>query len=139
MTNLVGNWRLETNENIDQYMKTIGVGFFLRKLANKITSYEEIKQDGEFWEIHFTSTFKNDVIRFKLGELFEEETMDGKTVKTVMSVDGGKLIQYQNGVKEGDLDREAVRELQDEDTMTVTFTAVGTGISAKRIFKRYTK
>lgn len=58
-----------------------GVNILVRKVGLSLTSYEEIKQDGDCWEIHITSTFKNAQLKFKLGEEFEEETMDGRKVK----------------------------------------------------------
>jgi fatty acid-binding protein 3 len=58
-----------------------GVNFVLRKVGNTITSYEEIIQTGDVWEIKMTSTFKNVYLKFKLGEEFDDVTLDGRKVK----------------------------------------------------------
>lgn len=59
----------------------LGINFVLRKVGNSITSYEEIKQDGDNWELNITSTFKNAHLKFKLGEEFDETTLDGRKCK----------------------------------------------------------
>lgn len=58
-----------------------GINFVLRKVGNSITSYEEIKQNGDDWELNITSTFKNAHLKFKLGEEFDETTLDGRKCK----------------------------------------------------------
>ena len=40
----------------------------------------DIKKDGDSWSIATSSTFKNTLITFKLGEEFEETTADGRKV-----------------------------------------------------------
>lgn len=49
----------------------------------------------------FTSNFivKSFVITFKMGEEFDEETPDGRKVRTTMTQEGNKLIQDQKGEK----------------------------------------
>lgn len=59
----------------------LGINFVLRKVGNSITSYEEIIQDGDNWELNITSTFKNAHLKFKLGEEFDETTLDGRKCK----------------------------------------------------------
>jgi hypothetical protein len=57
------------------------VNFALRQVGKRVSSYEEIKEvDGE-WTLDITSTFKNAHLKFKLGEEFDEKTMDGRDVK----------------------------------------------------------
>lgn len=60
-----------------------GINFVLRKVGNSITSYEEIKQNGDDWELNITSTFKNAHLKFKLGEEFDETTLDGRKCKVI--------------------------------------------------------
>ncbi|XP_067650808.1 fatty acid-binding protein homolog 6-like [Haliotis asinina] len=138
MAALLGNWQLERHENMDEYMKAVGVNIILRKMGLSITSYEEIKQDGDNWEIHITSTFKNAHLIFKLGEEFDEETMDGRKVKSTIVLEGDKLIHHQTAVKEDGENSTITRELEG-DTLVITFVALKKNVTAKRFYKRYTK
>jgi len=50
-----------------------------------------------------SSTFKD--IKFKLGEEFDEETVNGRKVKSVCTLNGNKLVQVQKGEKEVTIER----------------------------------
>lgn len=63
----------------------VGVNFVLRKAGNSVTSYEEIKQTGDQWELHMTSTFRNAHLTFKLGEEFDETSLDGRKCKVIQT------------------------------------------------------
>lgn len=53
-----------------------------------------------------SSTFKNSEISFELGKEFDEETLDGRQVKSVMTLEGNKLIQKQGGDPKSEIVRE---------------------------------
>ena len=53
----------------------------LRKIGNTLKPSQEIKNEGDKWEINTYSTFKNTRIEFQAGVEFEETTADGRTVK----------------------------------------------------------
>lgn len=53
----------------------------LRKIGNTIKPSQEIKNEGNKWEINTYSTFKNTHVEFELGAEFEETTVDGRNVK----------------------------------------------------------
>ena len=57
-----------------------GVGFATRQIGKRVSSTEDIGDHGEEWSLKITSTFKNIALRFKLGDEFEETTMDGRKV-----------------------------------------------------------
>ncbi|XP_033753701.1 fatty acid-binding protein, brain-like [Pecten maximus] len=140
MAAVIGYWKLEKNdERWDEYMKTIGVNFVLRKVGNTLTSYEEIVQDGEKWEIHMTSTFKNNHLSFKIGEEFDEVTPDGRNCKSTFMIEDDALVHYQKGIKAGDVNSKVTRAKVDEDTMTVTFIAEGKNVTSMRTYKKHPK
>lgn len=56
-------------------------------------------KNGDDYEFHTESTFKNTIIKFKLGQEFEEETIDGRNVKSVCTLDGNTLTHKQGGDK----------------------------------------
>lgn len=80
----------------------------------------ELKKDGEKFTLVTSSTFKNTEIHFELGKEFDEETMDGRNVKSVITMEGDKLIHKQGG----DPPSEIIREFTDKE-MIATMTAKG--------------
>lgn len=92
-----------------------GVGFVLRKIGNSVSPTVELKKDGDKYTLVTSSTFKNTEISFELGKEFDEETMDGRQVKSVMTMEGNKLIHKQGG----DPPSEIIREF-DEKQMVAT-------------------
>jgi hypothetical protein len=131
MEKFEGKWRMESSENFDKYMEAVGVGFMLRKVASTLKPDLIFVKDGDDkWKMRTESTFKTTEISFKLGEEFDEETADGRKVKTVMTLEDNKLVQSQKG----DVDSTLTRELNDEDTLTLTCKAKD--VESKRVYKK---
>lgn len=110
-------YKLAKSENFEEVMKALGVGYLTRKLGNTASPVMELTEsDGEY-TLTSNSTFKNTVTKFKLGEEFEEETPDGRKVKSIITQDDNKLIHIQKGEKETRIEREFTDE---EVVMTIT-------------------
>lgn len=92
-------------------MKALGVGYFTRSIANTVQPTVELKKAGDKYTLLTTSTFKNSETKFKLGKEFNEETLDGRHVKSTMTLDGNKLI-HKSG---GDPPSEIIREFNDKE------------------------
>nr|XP_038966758.1 fatty acid-binding protein, heart isoform X1 [Rattus norvegicus] len=54
-----------------------------------------IEKNGDTITIKTHSTFKNTEISFQLGVEFDEVTADDRKVKSVVTLDGGKLVHVQ--------------------------------------------
>ncbi|KAL7730041.1 hypothetical protein ACLKA6_009328 [Drosophila palustris] len=121
-------YKLDKSENFDEYMKELGVGMVLRKMGNTVSPTVEVTKDGDTYTMTTTSTFKTSAISFKLGEEFDEETLDGRKVKSVITLDGNKLVQEQKGDKPSTI----VREFTDSELIT-TLT-IGS-VKSVRIYK----
>lgn len=95
-----------------------GVGFLLRKVGGSVSPIVSLKQnpDGTY-TLLTESTFKNTSITFKLGEPFEEETLDGRNVQSVVTLEGNTLTQKQGGEKPSTITR-----VFTENDMTATMT-----------------
>lgn len=78
-----------------------------RKMGSSVSPVVELTEKDGLYTLKTTSPFKNTEIKFKLGEEFEEETADGRKVKTVCTLDGNNLVQVQKG---GDKDTTIERE-----------------------------
>ncbi|XP_010142222.1 PREDICTED: fatty acid-binding protein, heart-like, partial [Buceros rhinoceros silvestris] len=69
-----------------------------------------IEMDGDKITVKTQSTFKSTEISFKLGEEFDETTADDRHSKSVVTLDGGKLVHVQ---KWDGKETSLVRELKD--------------------------
>lgn len=58
----------------------------MRKAGALAKPVVEILQDGEFFIIRTTTTFKTSEIKFKLDEEFEETRMDGSVCKVGLEI-----------------------------------------------------
>ncbi|XP_071862738.1 fatty acid binding protein isoform X1 [Bombus fervidus] len=99
-------YKLQSSENFDEFMKALGVGIMTRKMGSSVSPVIELTENNGVYTLKTTSAFKNSEIKFKLGEEFDEETADGRKVKCVCTLDGNKLIQVQKGEKETTIERE---------------------------------
>ncbi|KAK3603280.1 hypothetical protein CHS0354_007611 [Potamilus streckersoni] len=108
---------------------SIGVGLVTRKLANMTKPVTEISILGDQWTIKTITPIKTVEATFKLGTEFDEVTLDGRKVKTTVTLEGQKLTCYQKG----DPDSILVREFID-NKMILWLTAKG--VTCKRIYKR---
>lgn len=83
-----------------------GVNYLVRKMAGSVTSTVQLVKDGDNYSFNTESTFKNTSIKFTPGVEFDEETMDGRKVKCVITIEGNKMIQQQKGDKAVRIERE---------------------------------
>ncbi|KAJ9582346.1 hypothetical protein L9F63_003306, partial [Diploptera punctata] len=108
-------YKLSTSDKFDEYMKALGVGLVTRKMGNTVSPVIElVEKDGEY-TLTSNSTFKNIAVSFKLGQEFDQETADGRKVKSTITQDGNKLIEVQKGDKETTI----VREFSDDEVKMV--------------------
>ncbi|VDL53010.1 unnamed protein product [Hymenolepis diminuta] len=102
-----GTWKLESNEGLGDLMVRLGAGVIARTTMNAskpimIFAREKGPGDpevGEVFSIKTRSGIKNIGISFRMGYTFDENTMDGRTVRTVFTMDGDTLKQEQSGTK----------------------------------------
>ncbi|XP_020296908.1 myelin P2 protein isoform X1 [Pseudomyrmex gracilis] len=107
LNNILGNrYKLQKSDKFDEYMKTLGVGMVTRKMGATVSPTVELTEKDGVYTLKTTSTFKNTEIKFKLGEEFDEETADGRKVKSVCTLEGNKLVQMQKGDKNTTIERE---------------------------------
>jgi hypothetical protein len=85
-------------------------------MGNAVSPVIELTKNGDEYTLTSQSTFKNTSITFKVGQEFEEETPDGRIVKTIITQDANKLIQVQRGAKETVI----VREFSEDEVKMVS-------------------
>ncbi|KAI1901730.1 hypothetical protein AGOR_G00037400 [Albula goreensis] len=118
MDAFVGTWNMKESKNFDDYLKALGVSFAVRQVGSMTKPTTIISVDGDTISLKTQSTFKNTEIKFKLGEEFDETTADDRKVKSLITLDGGKLVHVQ---KWGGNETSLVREVNG-NALTLTLT-----------------
>jgi len=128
---IAGTYEMVSSENYDQYLKAVGVGIIQRNLANTAKPILTWIDGGNGKWTQKTSTLvKSFEITFTLGEEFEEKTADDRVCKSVITLEGSKLIHKQ---QIGDLEAQTVREFNGNE-MTTTFSSQG--VTSVKKFKK---
>ncbi|CAL8086330.1 unnamed protein product [Calicophoron daubneyi] len=132
MAAFFGTWKLTESNNMEAIMKELNVGFMVRKLGLVTKPVVTIKANGDDGLCMKTeSAFKTSELTFKYGEEIDEETPDGRTVKTTFTKDSEfQLTQIQ---KHPVGDTKMVRQF-DGDTMSMTVEVHG--VLATRKYQR---
>lgn len=131
---ILGEWKMVSSENFEDVLKEFGVGYLLRKMALTTKPNVKFEVNGDEWTFSTISAIKCSVIKFKLNEDFQEETMDGRklTAKFVLENDK-KLIQTQHD-KDGNLVATITREITDDGKLRVVIKA--TKAEAIRVYEK---
>lgn len=82
------------------------MGFLTRLAGNSAKPTLQVTEENGIYTMKVLSTFKNQILKFKLGEEFDEETPDGRMVKSVITFDGNKMLHVSNGAKPTIVERE---------------------------------
>ncbi|CAB3408943.1 unnamed protein product [Caenorhabditis bovis] len=133
MDQFVGRWKLVHSENFEEYMKEVGVGLITRKAAANLKPLLEFKHEGDVWHANQYSTFKNTTLTFKLGEEFTETTPDGRTFKSIIVFEDGKLVHTQKKIKDSDKDSVIVRYMEGNRLIT---TLTSGNVTSRREYER---
>ncbi|KAM8973001.1 gastrotropin-like [Pelodytes ibericus] len=87
-----GKYELETQENYDEFMKTIGIPAETIEKGRNFKFNTEVVQNGNSFtwsQIYPGHTMTN---QFTVGEESDMETMSGKKFKATVKLEGGKLV-----------------------------------------------
>ncbi len=84
------------DENFDEFMKEIGVGWAMRMAAKAVKPRLVISENNGKWNIKSESTFKTLSIDFTPGVAFDEITPDGRevTVRIDFNIEYEFLIDF---------------------------------------------
>lgn len=97
-------------------------------MGNSATPTIYLEKNGDEYSYHTVSTFKTTVLKFKLGEEFDEETLDGRKVKSIFTLEGNVLSQSQKTDKTSTI----VREFTDTEMIA---SCVYGDVTCKRWYK----
>ncbi|XP_074026862.1 fatty acid-binding protein, muscle-like [Leptinotarsa decemlineata] len=91
----LGNKYKLANKYFDESMEATGVGLVPRNEGRAFSPVVDLQKDGGEYTLTSISKYKNYVITFTPGKEFDQETPDGRKVKTVVTVDGDTLTEVQ--------------------------------------------
>lgn len=99
-------YKLYSSDKFDEYMIELNIGFMSRKLGNSATPVVEVTINGDEYTLTTTTLLKTTVIKFKLGQEFDEERLDGTKVKSIITLDGNVMTHVMKGSPETVITRE---------------------------------
>ena len=96
-TKYIGKYQRHSYKNYDKFLWELGVMQPRRKVVMMSTNYFEVDYDpqSETWLFTFSAILKNIKLKFKLGIEFEEETVDGREVRTIATKLGNTFVFLQ--------------------------------------------
>ncbi|MEQ2272646.1 Cellular retinoic acid-binding protein 1 [Xenotaenia resolanae] len=125
MPNFAGNWKMKSSDNFEELLKALGVNAMLRKVAVAAASTPqvEIRQDGEQFYIKTSTSVRTTEINFRIGEEFNEETVDGRKVKSLATWESENKIYCQQTLVDGDGPKTYWTRELNGDELVLTFGA----------------
>ena len=106
-----------STQNFDEFLKTIGIGYFQRLAATKVTpEYTITKKDDDSYTLRTKTPLSDSSITFQDGVEFKQDRIDGVRLRSVINIDGNKWTQTQYGNPEVTI----VREWIDNEIITTT-------------------
>lgn len=127
-----GTWKLEKNENFEEFLKALGVGILKRTAALKTSPSIEITQKGDDFVVIMKTAIRNQEVKFKMGEEFKAtDPLAGKEMTMKATWEGSKQVIKNVTDPDGIM---VTRELLEDGKMVQTQTK-GT-VSCKRFFTK---
>ncbi|XP_068270725.1 cellular retinoic acid-binding protein 2 [Nyctibius grandis] len=126
MPNFSGNWKMKSSENFEELLKALGVNVMLRKIAVAAAAKPAVAigQDGERFSIRTATPVRTTEIRFRVGEEFEEQTVDGRPCKSLARwASENKLVCEQRLLRGEGPKTGWSRELTNDGELILTMTA----------------
>ncbi|NP_694492.1 fatty acid-binding protein 10-A, liver basic [Danio rerio] len=87
-----GTWQVYAQENYEEFLRAISLPEEVIKLAKDVKPVTEIQQNGSDFTITSKTPGKTVTNSFTIGKEAEITTMDGKKLKCIVKLDGGKLV-----------------------------------------------
>ncbi|RVE62927.1 hypothetical protein OJAV_G00162670 [Oryzias javanicus] len=87
-----GSWQVYSQENYEAFLRALELSEDIIKLAKDVKPVTEIKQTGNDFVITSKTPGRTVTNSFTIGKEAEITTMDGKKLKCVVNIEGGKLV-----------------------------------------------
>ena len=130
-----GTYQRISEENCEEILKELNIGYMLRKAANISNPQMEITEENGEWTIKTSTILKTLELKFRIGEEFDDITPDGRKVSCLVTVEGNKIICVQTAKNKKDASTKSVREFVDDECV-VTTEILGTNVVSVQKFKK---
>ncbi|NXT62558.1 FABPL protein, partial [Chaetops frenatus] len=87
-----GTWQIYAQENLEPFLKALGLPDDTIKMAKDIKPTVEIQQKGNDFVVTSKTPNKSVTNSFTLGKEADITTMDGRKLKCTVNLVGGKLV-----------------------------------------------
>jgi len=133
MVQIEGSYKLERNENLEEYFRVVGVPYLARKMMLASTPTMTVTFEDETWVFKTVTFFRTVTISFKLDEPYKEEMPSGDILDSVCTKDGDFTFRIKSQQERlGDFER--IFDFSDDGVVITMKHAKG--VEAKRHFKR---
>ncbi|XP_053560771.1 fatty acid-binding protein, liver-like [Bombina bombina] len=86
-----GTWQVYAQENYENFLRAVGLPDDIIKVAKDVNPVIEIQQDGDNFTVTSKTPKQSQTNSFTVGKESEITTVDGKKIKVIVNLDGGKL------------------------------------------------
>ncbi|XP_053310785.1 fatty acid-binding protein, liver-like [Spea bombifrons] len=87
-----GTWQVYVQENYDNFLRSVGLPEEIVKVAKDINPVIEIQQNGDNFVVTSKTPKQNNTNSFTVGKEAEINSPDGKKIKVLVNLEGGKLV-----------------------------------------------
>uniref|UniRef100_A0A8C5MWA0 Cytosolic fatty-acid binding proteins domain-containing protein n=1 Tax=Leptobrachium leishanense TaxID=445787 RepID=A0A8C5MWA0_9ANUR len=87
-----GTWQVYEQENYDNFLKNLGLPDEVVKIAKDINPVIEIQENGDNFIISSKTPKQTTTNSFTVGKEAEITKPDGKKIKVIVNLEGGKLV-----------------------------------------------
>ncbi|GMS78818.1 hypothetical protein PENTCL1PPCAC_993, partial [Pristionchus entomophagus] len=131
----VGTWKCTATENLQAYLKEVGLSYELQKLVSTSKPTLSFAIEGEEWTMNsqysFTHYQETHTTNFALDEKFGDRTFDGRYVTNLFTLEGNTLFQRTKEVR-----GKTCRIERTVNGNTLTTVAECNGVKSIRIFEK---
>ncbi|XP_030637205.1 fatty acid-binding protein 10-A, liver basic [Chanos chanos] len=87
-----GTWQVYVQENYEEFLRAISLPEEVIKVAKDVKPITEIQQNGNDFVITSKTPRQSVTNSFTIGKEADITTMDGKKLKCIVKMEGGKLV-----------------------------------------------
>merc|ERR1712002_789301 len=112
MEKFIGKWEVTGVENMDEVLKACGTPEPVRQMYLNTIFILDISKNGGKWKYsiyNLGKLLKED--EFKVGEEFDTTTVDGKPIKSKVTIEGSRFKEIHKDKSDPTLDAEMVKEI----------------------------
>nr|CAD7403728.1 unnamed protein product [Timema cristinae] len=89
---IIGKYKHERNENLDEYYSALGVPYIARKMMVMSSPVLDISQEGEKWSIKSSTLLRTVESLFVPNEPYEETLPSGDILKSTSTLADNKIV-----------------------------------------------